>query len=349
VSDVTRVLVVDDSRIHRTALTNFLTRRADFEVIGTAADGIEAVEMTARLRPAVILMDVQMPRLSGLEATERIMSSCPTPILLMTAADNLAREVDLGMRALEYGALDLVPKPDFDALRGPGRSPLADRLRLLAGVPVISHLGARRPAVVPAPVSLKGTDFYRRAGRCVVIVASTGGPRALTTLLAALPADLRAAVVVVQHLDSAFEDGLVKWLDEHSPLEVSLAQHGAPLFEGRVFVAPQGVFAEVTSDRKVALVEDPDDRCAHRPSGDRLFRSAAQAYGRRTVGVVLTGMGEDGAKGLAEIRRSGGATFAQDEESSVIYGMPRAAFENGAAQRVLSLDKLPRGILEALA
>lgn len=347
-----RILIVDDSRTHRAALRALLERQPEVTIAGSASDGLEAVAAAHELRPDVILMDVRMPRLDGLEATRRIMADRPTPILLMTSADNLARDVDLALRALEYGALDLIAKPELTpgTEQAVGRQ-LAARLRLLAGVPVISHPIGRallRRKQLDDPQQQERTTFHKRATRVVGVVASTGGPSALKVLLSALPRDLRAAVVIVQHIDPAFEEGLVRWLDEETPLTVVTPRDGQDLLQGTVYVAPQRRFCEVTERRRLALIEEPYPAGAHCPSGDRLLESVARAYGPLGVGVVLTGMGADGARGLLALRRAGGLTFAQDEATSVIYGMPQAAAQNGAAQHVLPLDRIAPAIVEAL-
>ena len=350
----TRVLLVDDSATLRTTLQAVL-ERAGVRVVGTAADGEEAVRACALLRPEVVLMDVRMPRLDGLQATQRIMRSTPVPILLMTAPDNLAVDVHLGLRALECGALDLIAKPELAALQGGGAERLVARLRLLAGVPVITHPRGLVAREVPPELAsdsgahkLRPTTFHKRARRVVGVVASTGGPRALLELFHALPSDLAAAVVVVQHIDAAFQEGLVRWLDEETPLRTVLAaQPEEELYTGKAYVAPQGRFAEVTSRRKLILRADASAR-GHCPSGDRLFASLAASYGPQAIGVVLTGMGSDGADGLLCLRRAGGRTIVQDEASSVIWGMPRAALELDAAERVLPLSRVGPAIVELL-
>lgn len=346
-----RVLIVDDSRLHRAALRAMLEPFPDVTVVGSASDGLEAVAAAHELKPDVILMDVRMPRLDGLEATRRIMADRPTPILLMTAEDNLTKDVDLALRALEYGALDIIAKPELSGSAEPSGRPLAARLRLLAGVPVISHpIGRarlRRP-LPEDPHAPEKTTFHKRANRVIGVVASTGGPSALKVLLSGLPASLKAAVVVVQHIDAAFDEGLVRWLDEETPLSVVTPQDGQDLFQGTVYVAPQRRFCEVTERRRLDLKEEPFAAGAHCPSGDRLLESLARAYGAKGLGVVLTGMGADGAKGLLEVRRAGGVTIAQDEATSVIYGMPQAAAANGAAQRILALEKIAPALLEEL-
>jgi len=354
-----RVLLVDDSRVQRAAMKAILARSPDLDVVATAEDGIAAVAAVLEHRPDVVCMDVRMPRLDGLEATRRIMAERPTPILLVTAEDNLATDVDLALRALEAGALDVLPKPANLEGGGPAGGDtqgarLAARLRLLAGVPVISHPAhrLRKPGVEAKPpaddADRTKTTFHRRAGRVVAIVASTGGPSALRALLGALPRDLKAALVVVQHIDAAFEEGLVKWLDEETPLAVVSPVDGQDLHQGTIYVAPQRRFCEVTDRRRLALREEPYSAGAHCPSGDRLMTTTAAAYGRNAIGVVLTGMGVDGAAGLLAMRRAGALTIAQDEATSVIYGMPQAAAQNGAALKVLPLDRIAAAIVEAL-
>lgn len=343
-----RVLIVDDSRVQRRAVVAYLESLPGFEVVGEAIDGLEGVQQAHALRPNVILMDVKMPRLDGLEATRRIMADLPTPILLMTTAENISLEVDLGMRALECGALDLVSKPNLDELKGPDTI-IANRLQLLAGIPVIRHPAGRgRDTKLDKEASRKTTGYFRRAKRVVAIVASTGGPKALTTLLSGLPEGLKAAVVIVQHIDAAFEQGLVRWLDEHCPLDVVLASDGMELFESRVYLAPQGRQAELSERRCIHLVEEAIAPGRHSPSGDRLLSSAAESYGPKAIGCVLTGIGRDGADGLLALRKAGGVTIAQDEASSVVYGMPQAATRNGGALRVLPLSEIATCISEVL-
>jgi len=358
VSEPLRVLIVDDSATHRTALSQVLGRIEGLEVISTARDGLDAVKQVQSLRPDVVLMDVRMPKLDGLEATRRIMADSPTPILLMTASDNLEADAGVALRALEYGALDLIPKPE--RILEPGSvDRLADQLRLLALVPVISNprgLKARRElraesgrARSPSPSdSGPTTTYYRRASRVVGIAASTGGPRALKTLLSSLPPTLNAAVVVVQHIDPAFEESLVRWLNEECAIRVTLAEQGQDLHSGTVYFAPQGSFLEVTERRRVELITEPVSPAEHCPSGDRLFQSLAKSYATRALAVILTGMGRDGATGMLDVQSRGGLTIAQDEETSTIYGMPAAAAKNGAAGRILPLEDIGPAIVSDL-
>lgn len=346
-SQVIRVLVVDDSRMHRKAITAHLQRQAGMEVVGEAADGAEGVQATLRLAPDVVLMDVRMPVLDGLQATQRIMAECPTPILLMTAAENLNQDVDLGLRALEYGALDLVTKPDFEQLQETDAG-ICSRLRIFAGVPVIRHQAASLHRL-KGQADRRTTGYFRRAKRMVAIVSSTGGPKALTEVLSGFPAGMKAAVVIVQHIDAAFEQGLVRWLDEHCRMDVVLGVDDDELLEGRVYLAPQGRYSEVSERRRLRLVDDgPVGPGSHCPSGDRLLHSVSQVYGEKAIGCVLTGIGRDGADGLLALRRAGGLTIAQDAATSVVYGMPQAAAHNGAALRILPLQRIAARIVGAI-
>ncbi|MCA8924083.1 MAG: chemotaxis-specific protein-glutamate methyltransferase CheB [Planctomycetes bacterium] len=340
-----RVLIVDDSAVQRAAFRRHL-EAAGLEVVAEASDGDMAVRKVLEHLPQVVLMDVRMPGLDGLQATQRIMARRPTPILLVTASPNLQDDADIGLRALELGALELIAKPDLSAPQGPGRS-LAQRLRLLAQVPVISHVKGN-PQVTRRPTTARKTSFHRRARSLVTVVASTGGPRALRLLLSRLPADLRAAVVIVQHIDGAFEQALTRWLDAESELEVALAKDEQDLYAGCVYLAPQGFYAEVTPRRRLALVEGRAPLGGHCPNGDRLFSSAADAYGSNAIGVVLTGMGSDGTEGLLALKQAGALTIAQDEASSVIFGMPGAAVAAGACGAVLPLEEIPDALIEAL-
>jgi two-component system chemotaxis response regulator CheB len=349
--DVLRVLVVDDSPVARAVLRQILDSEEGIEVVGVARNGWEAVQMAERLHPDVITMDVRMPRMDGHEATQQIMAYNPTPILVITAS--LAKQdVDFSFRMLEAGALDIFEKPaggDPDALRVRA-SALVERVRLLSRVRVITHLRGRRhrkkPAplppmtLTPAPVPLEAPK------RLVVIGASTGGPRALQRILSALPGGFPAPILVIQHVASGFTRGLAEWLGGETALEVTLAQDGEGLEAGRVYIAPES--HQMLPDRRVVrLVDTPQTTTM--PSVDVTMQAVARKFRERSVGVLLTGMGSDGAEGLLAIDRIGGVTIAQDEATSTIFGMPRAAIELGAAQQVLPLNEIAAGLLEAVA
>lgn len=333
-----RVLVVDDSPLTIEAVVAILEADGDIQVVGVAKNGLEAVAETQRIRPDLVAMDIQMPVMNGLEAVERIMASVPTPILLLTG--DPSRQGERGsFEALSRGALDLVAKPAVMAGSGEQQARFRDHVRLLAKVSVVY----RRRKRASGPPAMRPV----RSGGCVGIVGSTGGPPVIAEILAGLPADLPLPVVVVQHLAPGFAAHLTSWLADSSPLPVKQAQHRAMLQPGVVYVAPDG--AHVTVDRRRRLLldgESPPDR-GHRPSGTRLLRSLAQAFAELAVGVVVTGMGKDGADGMVAIRRAGGMTITQDEATSVVYGMPRAARELGAAEWVRPRDQLAHAICRA--
>jgi two-component system chemotaxis response regulator CheB len=328
-----RVLLADDSELFRELLARVVTAEPGFEVVAVAADGNAAAAQARLLRPDVITMDLNMPDADGFSGIARIMAETPTPILVLTAN----REEAVGFRALSLGALDILEKPQSHAdLDDYGRL-LRSRLRLLAGVKVIRHLRGLRERAAAVP---------RRAARAelVGIGASLGGPRALAALLRGLPPDFRAPIAVVQHIADGFTEGLAAWLTAETRLDVHEARDGEPLAPGRVVLAPTG--RHLLVGEGFVRLSDAPPVDTFRPSVTPLLLSAARAYGPRACGVVLTGMGRDGAEGLKAIRDAGGSTLVQDEATSAVFGMPRAAIELGAADRVLPLDEIPRALAE---
>lgn len=325
-----RVLVVDDSPLCVDVLATRIARDPRLEVAGVAYDGLRAVELAARLRPSVITMDLHMPRLDGVAAIRRIMQESPTPILVVTSADDRSLAA---FEALRHGAADLMEKPR----PGDGEDALCSRIWALA------RARRRTPSVAPLrPVVRPVRDSATRA---IGLVASTGGPAALNAILSRLPANLGAAILVVQHLPVGFAPRLARWLDTASPLTVSVAADGDRLEPGRVFLAGDEHHLTVDGSRRVKLEKGPAVN-GHLPSGTRLLESLAHALGSAAAGVVLTGMGKDGADGLLAIRRAGGRTAAQDESTSVVYGMPRAAVDVGAADRVFPIELMAEHVVE---
>lgn len=330
-----RVLVVDDSAVAREVLSHLINAAGDMTVIGTASDGIEAVLATQRLRPDIITMDITMPRMSGPEAIEQIMHTIPTPIVVVTG-NTITEEVRATFRSLESGALAIVPRP-AGPLVSPGDTTvdeLIHTLRLMSEIKVVRRLklrGSGRPGDLQAPRHPRSVP-----PRIVAIGASTGGPTALVSLLAELPRDYPLPVLVVQHIAAGFVEGFAEWLTSQIPLPVRVARAGDALTAGRVLVAPEASHLGVDGRDRVLLLPEGkprlDSLC---PSVDVLFRSVATAFGPAAIGVLLTGMGSDGATGLLEMRRAGAATVAQDRESSVVHGMPGHAIQLGAAEHVL--------------
>jgi two-component system, chemotaxis family, protein-glutamate methylesterase/glutaminase len=337
---VIRVLLAEDSAVTRAYLTYLLSEDAAIDVVGVAKDGQEAVELAASLRPDVILMDVHMPVLDGFEAARKIMETTPTPIVMATASSSQSENRG-GFAALEAGALILLAKPPalWDEGHDEAASELLRTLKLMAEVKVV-----RRRALNGVAQQHPSERFNRpREPRVVAIGASTGGPQALSEILAGLPGSLGIPVMLVQHITDGFIDGFVEWLGTRTPMDVVVATHGVQLRAGTMYVAGSGRHMTLARDGRISLERAPavNGFC---PSISRLFQSVAATCGREAIGILLTGMGRDGADGLRQMRDAGALTIAQDEASSVIFGMPGEAVRMKAACEVLA----PRAIAEAL-
>jgi two-component system, chemotaxis family, protein-glutamate methylesterase/glutaminase len=330
VSQEIRVLLADDSATMRRALTMLLAQDPRLEVVGTARDGEEVLQMARFLKPDVISMDVQMPKLDGLEATRQIMDSCPARIVVVSSHSADA-EMNLSFNAIQAGALEIFAKPSVSSpaeLTVWGNH-LADLLVKVAEMP----LKLIQPSGAPSSVALDPPAFPIEI---FGLVASTGGPPVLVELLSKLPAKLPIPLLIAQHITQGFTDGFQRWLSRSCLLKVEVAEAEKRPQPGHVYLAPDGRHLEV--EKGVFKTQNPT--IGFCPSGNRLLSSLARNYGSRAGGAVLTGMGEDGGRGLLEINRAGGVTAAQDESSSLVYGMPRFAKESGAAQRILSPDEL---------
>lgn len=331
-----RVLVADDSATVREYLAYLLGEDPALEVVGTARDGLEAVEQAQRLTPDVIVMDVHMPRMNGFEATRQIMERVPTPIVIVSASIS-REEVAMTFEALKAGALTVVDKPGGPDHPKHAESTrrLVETVRLMAEVKVIRRWPRRER---PAPPALPSVKPDRKI-RLIAVGASTGGPQVVAEILSKLPGDMGAPVLIVQHIAPGFTEGLVEWLGQGTPLAVKLAEAGEPVTAGTVYLARDGFQMGITTDGRIRLTKElaEDGFC---PSASYLFQSVAEAYGRSAIGILLTGMGRDGAAGLRKLREAGGMTIAQDEESSVIFGMPGEAIRLGAAEHVLSPEQI---------
>jgi len=330
VSAPIRVLIVDDSLVCRELLSSILGQQPDLRVVGMASRGKEALELNRTLRPDLITMDIQMPGMDGFATIEAIMASHPVPILVVTSVPVL-KGVDQTFRAIAAGALDLVRKPE---LANEDAEALVARVRMLAGVKVIRHVRPRPERVQPR----REKEPLRRV-RVVAVASSTGGPKALLDLFGGLRLPFPLPVLVTQHLPDGFSGSFARWLDEEISLPVREAREGEPLRPGEVLVAPTGYHLVLRSGSMAGLSDAPPVKSL-RPSADPMFRSVARVFGAEALGIVLTGMGQDGADGLLEMRQAGAVCLAQDEASSMIYGMPRAALQNGAAEAALDLAGL---------
>jgi two-component system chemotaxis response regulator CheB len=347
--------VVEDSLTIRRRLCEILAADPEMEVIGEAEDGKRAIEQCQALRPDVVTLDMVMPVMSGLTATEYIMAYVPTPILIVSASTNrgeLFRTYD----ALAAGALDVLEKPTVDDVDATWERRFLAAVKLIARIKVITHprarLGApRRTAAVrgsPSESPPGSIHPTKQRYRLVALGASTGGPAAIVTVLRALPPSISVPVLFVLHIDEPFGAAFAEWLENQTPHQVSYAREGELIdsLRGQVIMAPPGRHLTVAGGRLHLDADPPRHSC--RPSVDVLFESLAADRGAAVLACLLTGMGRDGAAGLLAIRRAGGFTVAQDEATSVVYGMPREAVILGAAQVVLPLDQIGPEIWQLL-
>lgn len=336
-----RVLVADDSPTARALLVSILDADPDIQVIAQATDGEQALHLAQTLRPDLVTMDLQMPRLDGLQATQRLMDAQPTPIVVISGLD--VSDVELSMNVLRAGALAVLPKPSGPASPSfeQERRTLISTVKALARVRLL-----RRPSSANPSVSRLARPRVGTRPEVIAIAASTGGPGALDRVIGELPKDFAAPVLVVQHIAIGFAAGLASWLGGNpalgtggSRLRVKVAESGEPLRAGTVYLAPDDRHLGV-ADRGSVLLSDSPPIGGFRPSATYLFQSVARAFGPASAAVLLTGMGRDGVDGMRAVRQAGGHTAVQDEATSQVWGMPGAAVDEGLADHVIPLDAL---------
>jgi two-component system chemotaxis response regulator CheB len=335
-----KVLVVDDSPVVRDLLKHILTLENEMVVIGEAKDGQEAVEFVERNKPDVITMDINMPRLNGFDATRQIMQKNPVPIVIVTASWDPS-DLNKAWQAMEAGAVAAVEKPRYSTeenYRNNSKN-IVDTVRLMSQVKVVRRWPKRKVAVTE--VSADRTESRLSAPRyeIVAIGASTGGPPVIKELLETLPENFSAPIAIVQHIARNFTAGLVEWLDRSTALKVRVAKNRESLEAGTVYVAPDGFQMKVDLSSHIILTDDPPEN-GLKPSVSYLFRSIAEIFGKKAVGILLTGMGKDGANELRTLKDKGAITIAQDKETSVIHGMPGEAIKIGGATHIAAPDRI---------
>jgi two-component system chemotaxis response regulator CheB len=343
-----RVLVVEDSLTVRKRLCEVLSGDPGFEVVGEAEDGKTGIELCMALRPDVITLDMMLPVMSGLAATEYLMAYCPTPILIVSSSTNRG-ELFKTYEALSAGAVEVMEKPRANEPEGEWERQFLSMVRVVSRVKVLTHVRGRFGSPLNAPPLLPATpacispksNGVRRA--ILALGASTGGPGAIVEILRTLPGNFPLPIVLVIHIGEPFGSTFADWLDGQTQHTVRMASDGILLGKSGVYMAPPNRHLEVRNRR--LMLSDGPERHSCRPSVDVLFESVAVDYGSSAIAVLLTGMGHDGARGLLAIRKAGGMTVAQDEASCVVYGMPREAVLLGAAQRVLPLNEIGSSLM----
>ena len=348
-----RVLLADDSATTRSYLAGLIAAAPGLTLVGEARDGEEAVRMVEALHPDVVSMDIRMPRLDGLEATRQIMASRPTPTVVVSAL--VDEDVDLSFKAMEAGALAVLRKPP--AHRDPDYSTLQREfittLKAMAGVTVVRRWQDTSANGTNGEASAKSvnnqtftTNSTQARPELIAIGASADGPSALSDLLAGLPTDFVPPVIIVQHMPDEFLPGLARWLGKHTSLRVCMAESGQTLQPATVYLAAGGAHLTVARRGRLLIANKLADKMNERycPSIDVFFASVAEVCGTTGVGIILTGMGDDGAKGLLGIRKAGGRTFAQSEASCTVFGMPAVAIANGAVEQSMTPGQMAQAL-----
>ena len=343
-----RVLVAEDSPSIRELLIYILSTDPELKVVGTAENGKEAVDAVMRLKPDIVTMDIHMPIMDGFEATQRIMETQPTPIVIVSGSIS-GGEVAQALRTIEVGALAIIARPY--GLGHPqhiaSSRELVQTVKLMAGVKVVRRWPKHQVKTEPLPLPDLITDRLSTGIEVVAMGGSTGATNVFQTILRGLPGDLPVPVLVVQHMAIGFLKGFSEWLNDITSFPTSIALHGEYLLPGHAYLAPEGFHMGIDNNRRVVYGKGDSENGA-KPSVSYLFRSVAQCFGNQSIGILLSGMGQDGARELKTMRDSGALTIAQNKESSVVFGMPGAAVDLGAAELVLSPEMIAPVIISAV-
>lgn len=342
-----KVLVVDDSVLSREMLIDILSLDEEIQIVGQASNGLDAVDKVFRLKPDIVTMDIEMPVMNGLDALERIMATNAVPILVISSRG----DAKTAYSAVSKGALEVISKSEIDP---DNPDQLIQKIKLLSKVKVITHLRAGqarndiRDLIKPAERQIQSytSEQSQQPGavrqqpfRVIAIASSTGGPKALSELLPEFPSHFPCPIVIAQHISDGFISGLVDWLAKLAQMKVKVGDEGDQLVPGSIYMSPSEKHMKISADGKIVLLKrGPTD--LYHPSCDLLLSSVANTFRAGCVGVILTGMGSDGALGMERIKAAGGTTIAQDEKSSAIFGMPKVAAERGCIDKVLPLDQI---------
>jgi two-component system chemotaxis response regulator CheB len=352
-----KVLIVDDSAFMRNALTSMLASDPEISIVGTARDGLEAIEKIASLRPDVVTMDVEMPRMDGITALKHIMEKAPVPVIMVSSLTNEGAKVTLD--ALDLGAVDFIPKnlSELSVNIVKIKEVLLDKIKQIARRGPIRRIirpidkAAIETKIRELRLAVPQRATGERKTSVVAIGTSTGGPRALQEIITVLPKDFPVPIVIAQHMPPNFTGPFAERLNQLSKIEVKEAQEGDQLKPGLALLAPGRGHMKVVKKRtleSVVTISENREEFTYRPSVDALILSIAECYPGRALGVILTGMGNDGLKGLTELKRTGGRVFAQNEQTCVVYGMPKAVVDAGLADKVLSLEEMAGEIINAV-
>jgi len=329
-------LIVDDSSLARDIIRDFLEGNEHFKIIGEAADGEEGVQKILSLNPDLVTLDIEMPKMNGLEVIEAVMKKASVPIVVITSHDTAKTAYEATLR----GALEFYPKDIFTAHLNPEkRREIYETLKRISGVKLRQIASPVEPAFIKQP--------EQRTIHAVVIASSTGGPKALSSFFSLMPGDFPVPIIIVQHNSTGFDESFAQWLGTFTTLRVKLAEEGETPMPGVVYIARTDQHLTLQADGQTVVLRHNDDAPENnqKPAADVLFRTAAASLKQSVISVVLTGMGSDGALGTEQIRQMGGITLAQDEESSLIYGMPKAAMETGCVDMVLPLTQIPEELV----